>query len=70
MEGLGRGDKIADKGQKGIGKLIFQDTFLDASSHLFKRVRRSVRQAFFSMSRLLEKMVRNDRENSVKAPNS
>ena len=44
--------------------------FLDASSHLYKRVCRSVRPAFFSMSRLWEKMVGNDWENSLKAPNS
>ena len=45
-------------------------TFLDASTHLSKSVRRSVRHVFFSMSRLLEKMFGNDWENSLNAPNS
>ena len=47
--------------------------FLDASTHLYKRVCPFVGPyvtQFFSMSRLWEKMVGNDWENSLKAPNS
>ena len=46
--------------------------FLDASTYLYKRVCPSVAPSgtrFFSMSRLWEKMVGNDKENSLNAPN-